>query len=129
MTYDRTESMTCIICPIGCELSVTATESDISVVGNQCPRGETYATTEMTDPRRTLASTILVTGGDRPLASIRVDDVPKERIADVMDVIRKIVVEAPAEIGDVVGELKVEGKDGPVELRIIVTVNVRSNSS
>ena len=35
--------LTCIICPIGCQLTVEKTDDEIKVSGNTCPRGEKYA--------------------------------------------------------------------------------------
>lgn len=57
---------------------------------------------EITDPRRTLTSSVLVTDGELPLCSVRLTDpVPITRISDVMKEIRKMKVEAPLESGTV----------------------------
>ena len=98
--------ITCIICPNGCLLSadvsepgtdapVTGTENprsiDSTVTGTGCPRGEAYFIQEITDPRRTLTSSVLVTGGELPLCSVRLTEpVPIARIPDVMKEIRKM---------------------------------------
>ena len=72
------------------------------VTGAGCPRGESYFIQEITDPRRTLASSVLVTGGELPLCSVRLTEpVPIARIPDVMKEIRKMKVEAPLESGTV----------------------------
>ena len=124
------KTITCIICPNGCLLSadvsepgtdapVTGTENprsidstvtgtgcprviDSTVTGAGCPRGEAYFIQEITDPRRTLTSSVLVKGGELPLCSVRLTDpVPIARISDVMKEIRKMKVEAPLESGTV----------------------------
>ena len=124
------KTITCIICPNGCLLSadvsepgtdapVTGTENprsidspvtgagcprviDGPVTGAGCPRGEAYFIQEITDPRRTLTSSVLVKGGELPLCSVRLTDpVPIARIPDVMKEIRKMKVEAPLESGTV----------------------------
>ena len=42
--------LTCIICPLGCELRVeTEDKKVISVSGNTCPRGKVYAENECTN--------------------------------------------------------------------------------
>ena len=42
---------------------------DSPVTGAGCPRGEAYFIQEITDPRRTLTSSVLVKGGELPLCS------------------------------------------------------------
>ena len=50
--------LTCISCPLGCQISVEMEDGNIiSVKGNTCPRGERYARQEVLDPRRTVTST------------------------------------------------------------------------
>lgn len=74
-----------------------------SVRGNLCPRGRDYAIQEMEAPMRTIASSVLVTGGELPLASVRTNaPIPKERIFDVMKEIRKSTVKAPVFSCDVI---------------------------
>lgn len=99
------KELICIVCPNGCELTVEtdAQNTVLSVDGASCPKGERYAVQEMTNPMRTIASSILVTGGELPLASVRITKpVPGNRIFDVMAEIRKIVVKAPVEAGSIV---------------------------
>ena len=38
--------LTCIGCPLGCQLTVTMGNDEIKVEGNTCPRGEAYAKKE-----------------------------------------------------------------------------------
>ena len=124
------KTITCIICPNGCLLSadvsepgtdapVTGTENprsidstvtgtgcprviDSPVTGAGCPRGEAYFIQEITNPRKTLASSVLVTDGELPLCSVRLTEpIPIARISDVMKEIRKMKVEAPLESGTV----------------------------
>ena len=75
---------------------------DSPVTGAGCPRGEAYFIQEITDPRRTLTSSVLVKGGELPLCSVRLTEpIPIARIPDVMKEIRKMKVEAPLESGTV----------------------------
>ena len=97
-------TLTCIICPNGCELEI-AYEGDqiLSVTGNKCPKGAEYAEQEIKNPMRTIASSVNLEGGSMPLVSVRVNGpIPKAKIMDVMEVIRKTTVTAPVNIGDVV---------------------------
>ena len=97
-------TFTCIVCPNGCEIDAEY-EGDqvLSVSGNLCPKGKTYVTQELTDPRRTIATSVRVKGGDLPLASVRITNaIPKNRIFDVMHEIECCVLQAPVHIGDVV---------------------------
>ena len=73
---------TCIVCPMGCPLKVELEDGKVmSVTGNTCPRGEKYAVTESTAPRRVLTSTVRVTGGHLPLCPVRTKgDIPKEKL-------------------------------------------------
>ena len=94
---------TCIVCPNGCDITADMESGEIrSVTGAACERGEAYVRQELTDPRRTIASSVAVRGGTLPLISVRLDaPVPKNRIFDVMEEIRKIQLTAPVRIGDI----------------------------
>ena len=94
----------------------------VRVEGNICKRGESWARQEVENPLRTIASSILVRGGDFPLASVRTDSpIPLESIGKVMDDIRSITMDAPLEIGDVVLE-----NPAGTDCRIIITRKVKS---
>lgn len=95
--------ITCIICPIGCELIIHHEDGKIkSIEGHQCKKGLPYAEEELFDPKRTLTTTIVVRDGELPLVSVKTSEpIPKERMFDVMDCISQIQVDAPVEIGDV----------------------------
>ena len=95
--------LTCIQCPIGCALTVTADGEDVSVTGNTCPRGKVYGIKEVTHPSRTVTSTVPIEGGDVPRLSVKTrTDVPKEKIFDVMALIKQTSAKAPVKIGDTV---------------------------
>ena len=93
---------TCIICPNGCEITVDLDEHGgiQGIEGHTCKKGEDYVRQELTHPVRTIATSVLVKGGELPLASVRLDaPIPKEMIFDAMDEIRKVTLEAPVEAG------------------------------
>lgn len=96
---------TCIMCPMGCDLTAETEENtgNILVTGNTCPKGREYAVQELTDPRRSIASSVLVEGGELPLVSVRLDrPIPKGRIFDVMQVIQQQRLAAPVQAGQIV---------------------------
>ena len=114
-------TITCIVCPNGCEIDAEYEASRvISVTGNLCPKGKTYVTQELVDPRRTIATSMRVDGGELPLASVRLTrPIPKDRIFDVMAEINRHSLTAPVAIGDVaVPDILGLGSD------VIVTKNV-----
>ena len=95
-------TFTCIICPNGCTLDVESDGRDLSVKGNLCMRGASYAKEEMTDPKRTISSSMRLEGGEMEIVSVRLDrPVPKSMIFPIMDVIKAASAVAPVHIGDV----------------------------
>lgn len=52
------KEIVCIVCPNGCSLSCQAENGAIVVTGNRCPRGRDYAITELTNPMRTLTTSV-----------------------------------------------------------------------
>ena len=97
--------LTCISCPLGCPLKVETDSSGkvLKVTGNTCKRGEEYGKKEVTNPTRTVTSTVRLLGGTAPVVSVRTQtDIPKEKIFQCMEEIRKAAAEAPVRIGDVI---------------------------
>ena len=96
-------NLICINCPRGCHLPVEKEGDKIKVSGNACPRGYTYAYNEMTNPLRTLTSTIEVESENyRRLPVISSAPLPKGRVMDVMKELKGVRTKAPVHMGDVV---------------------------
>ena len=93
----------CIRCPLGCALCAEVEDGAVKAVqGNGCRRGADYAAQEAVAPKRTVTSSVRVSGSAKRLAAVKtVPDVPKESIFAVMAVIRALRAEAPVHIGDV----------------------------
>ena len=93
----------CIGCPMGCMITVSMEDGEVvSVTGNTCKRGDTYARKEVTNPTRIVTSSVRVTGGVLPVVSVKTkEDIPKEKIADCMRALKEVTVKAPVHIGDV----------------------------
>lgn len=98
------KEITCTVCPIGCKIFVRTDGSKFELVGgNKCKQGVDYARSEALNPRRMLATSVLVNGGCWPLVSVKSSKpVPKEKIFDVLKEIRKLSVDAPVESGQVI---------------------------
>jgi CxxC motif-containing protein len=94
---------TCIICPNGCELTVELEDGKIlTLQGAACKRGREYVRQELTEPRRTITTSILLEGGVAPLVSVRLSKpIPKEHIFAVMAAIKAVRLQAPVHIGQV----------------------------
>lgn len=99
-------TLTCIGCPLGCAVTAELDNGEIiNVTGNTCKRGDDYARKEVTHPMRIVTSTIRVTDGELPMVSVKTEqDIPKEKIMDVMDHLADISVPAPVHIGDIILE-------------------------
>lgn len=105
MTIVEQIHLTCIRCPRGCQLDVEVEEGEVlSVAGNACKRGETYAQAEATNPLRVVTSSVPVTGSKlaRMVSVKTADDVPKAKVRAVVESLCGITVEAPIAIGDVI---------------------------
>lgn len=50
--------MVCIVCPNGCRLKVSRDGDKIDVQGAKCKRGVAFGTTELTNPTRSLTTTV-----------------------------------------------------------------------
>jgi len=95
---------TCIICPNGCEIEAQiAGTTVLSIEGASCTRGRLYVEQELIDPQRNIATSVFVKNENIPLVSVRLTHtIPKNRIFDVMNEIKKITLTAPIVINQVV---------------------------
>lgn len=101
-----TPTLTCTTCPRSCQLTIRKDPdtSAVLVLGNRCPRGETYGKQETLDPQRTLTTTVRIadTNLDDSLIPVRTDNpIPLRSIPSAMDAARDLVVDTPVHMGDV----------------------------
>ena len=98
------KNLTCIECPIGCEITVTMEEGKVvSVKGNSCPRGKVYAEAEVVCPKRVVTSTVRADNGE--MIPVKTDrPVRKEAIFEVMQKINATTCKMPVSVGDVLVE-------------------------
>ena len=94
----------CIGCPMGCYLTVDYVGTKIQdLSGNRCKVGQQYAEKEISNPERTLTTTVKVKHGNLPLVSVRTNKpIPKGRIFDAMNLLAKVEVDAPIKIGEII---------------------------
>lgn len=97
------KTLTCIGCPMGCALTVERNGNEVvSVTGNTCKRGDSYARKEVTNPTRIVTSTVKVEGGSIAMVSVKTkEDVPKDKIFACVKALKGVTVKAPVHIGDV----------------------------
>ena len=98
------KKLTCIECPIGCEVTVTLEDGRIvEVKGNSCPRGKLYAEAEVVCPKRVVTSTVRAENGE--IIPVKTDrPVRKDAIFEVMEKINKTVCKMPVALGDILVE-------------------------
>ncbi len=98
------KNLTCVACPLGCSIEVEIENGEvISVTGNTCKRGDTYARSEITNPVRSLTTSVKVEGGVHPVVPVKTSGpIPKGKMFDCMKEINSAKISAPVKIGDVV---------------------------
>lgn len=96
--------LTCIGCPMGCTITVETEDNKIlSVNGNTCNVGDSYARQEVTAPSRIVTTTVRMKGGKYPVIPVKTNKpIPKSLIPDVIQAIKKIDITSPVQIGDVI---------------------------
>lgn len=102
----KKRELICIGCPMGCPIVVEMEDGKVlSVTGNTCPRGESYARKEVTNPTRIVTTTVRVDGGKVPMINVKTEqDIPKDKIFECIAALRGVTMKAPIHIGDIVLE-------------------------
>ncbi len=99
-----TATYLCIECPLGCRLEVDDRDGDVvEVRGFSCKRGQEYARQEHVDPRRTVTTTVAMSGSVWARLPVKTTQpVPKARVRDVCRSLRALRVAAPVALGQVI---------------------------
>ncbi len=94
----------CIICPNGCRIKVEYEGTNIkNIKGDECPEGKDYVKNEITNPLRVFTGSVLVENGDFSLVGVKTPvPIPKKYLKKIGEITRRIKVEAPVEIGQIV---------------------------
>ncbi len=97
--------LTCIQCPLSCRITVHGEGDQLGFSGNQCKQGIEYARQEVTNPTRTLTTTVVTVFPDFPVLPVRTaGEVPLGKIFEIMKVIRAVQVEQRLKPGDAILE-------------------------
>jgi len=95
----------CITCPSGCRLTVESHDGALSVEGHGCKRGIAFAEAELTNPTRSLTTTVRTKHPDFPVLPVRTDgEIPKGKIMDAMRALSGVLLDRPMDCGDTVLE-------------------------
>jgi len=95
--------ITCISCPLGCTIEVKRVGDDYEVSGNGCDKGKKYAIQEMTNPVRSITSTVKTLFKDFPRLPVKTDgEVPLKDIFLFMEEINSVVLKKRTKPGDLV---------------------------
>ncbi len=97
------DRLTCILCPVGCELEVRKGQAgELQVQGHQCDKGVPFAVEEILYPKRNLATSVPVKGTATKMVSVRLSGpVPRDMIFPILAEISKLRPEAPVRRGQV----------------------------
>jgi CxxC motif-containing protein len=101
-TRDTDDELTCIVCPIGCRMTVDRTaDGQIAVSGNRCKRGAAYAQEEFQDPRRVVTGTCAISGADAARLPVRsTNGVPVDQVSVFLRAMYELRFSAPVKRGD-----------------------------
>jgi CxxC motif-containing protein len=94
----------CVVCPIGCEIDVVHEGRRItSMEGNKCEKSLEFVTQELIEPMRILTTTVRIQGARWPVIPVRTDRaVPKRLFPRIMKLLRRVELQAPVNMWDVV---------------------------
>ena len=84
----ETREMICIMCPMGCHLTVKKDGEKIEVSGNSCIRGEKFAQEEIVCPMRVLTTSEKTDKGIKSCKTTK--PVPKAKLFECMKEIEKL---------------------------------------
>jgi CxxC motif-containing protein len=97
---------TCIVCPIGCALTVEkAEDGSLVITGNRCPKGIVYAREETLSPKRVVTAVVRTDSKTFPCIPVRTDAaLPRALVADLIKDLAYLSVRLPAARGTMVIE-------------------------
>ena len=96
----------CTVCPRGCNILVKGDGTKVdSVEGYGCKRGISYAEAEYSNPVRILTTIVKIVGVENDLIPVRSNQpIPKDKIFECMEIIKKTQVQLPVKIHQVIIE-------------------------
>ena len=89
----------CTVCPIGCHLSY----EDGLLTGNNCERGHAFMMDEIVAPKRSVSSTVKVTGNIHKRLPVKTSmPISKDLVVESVKLLDTLELSAPIYIGDIV---------------------------
>jgi CxxC motif-containing protein len=105
MTEHEIRKLICVVCPNGCRLHTVITGDEINVTGNKCNRGIDFAIAEITNPTRTVTTTVRTVFSGAPVLPVRTaGEIPKGKIPELIRLLGDITLTKPVGIGGIVAE-------------------------
>ena len=80
--------MICIMCPMGCNLTVTVNGNNVDVKGNGCNRGVMFAKEEVTCPKRIVTTSVKTDKGVKACKTTAA--IPKNLIFECVKEVEKL---------------------------------------
>lgn len=112
------KTVSCIICPNSCTIEID--ENTLTATGNKCPRGLEYAKLEITNPQRSVTSTVKTSFKHFPVLPCRTSKVvSKAKVMEVMKAINEIEVKDYLKVNDIIAK-NIAGTDAD----LIATANI-----
>ena len=98
------KELVCIVCPNSCQLQARQTpDGGWEITKHTCKRGERFGIAEMTNPTRTLTTTVRTVCAALPVLPVRTDgEIPKSALHMAMTEINNIIVHPPLRRGEAV---------------------------
>ncbi len=91
----------CIMCPMGCPITIEEINGTVEVKGCTCKRGKDYGVQEYTAPKRVVTSLVEADNGKVvPVKTAGVID--KKLIFEVLESIKQVKAQTPVTIGDTI---------------------------
>lgn len=96
--------LTCVRCPLGCAIFVETRGKEVtSITGNSCRQGEQYAVKEITNPARTVTTTVRLEDRTDLVLPVKTEkDIPKRDILNCIAALKKVSVRTPVHMGQVI---------------------------
>ena len=97
------KELVCIVCPNGCTLHIGGEGENIKISGQKCKKGLEFAKSEMTNPQRSICSTVRTAFKGIPVLPVKVScEIPKDKIFEVMKEINRVTVRERIGTGDII---------------------------
>lgn len=96
---NQERQMICIMCPMGCKLTIKNEDKKIIVSGNSCIRGEIFAKEEISCPKRIVTTSVKTNYGVKSCKTTGA--IAKDKIFDCIAEIEKLKLDK-VEFGQIV---------------------------